>query len=216
MSVNEYERDNTSEKIHLKLVEQAKRGMWTGGNVPYGYTYDAELQGLKPLPEEVAVLCRIYEEAARLVSLTDIANTLNDEGVRTRARMRQRRDGTKYAIGEKRFRTDILRRLILRPLYAGRVRMHGVEYPGQHTAIVSQELWERANAAISKALQPARCRLRARDKNFHVLKGIAVCGCCGRAMVLTKGCEGVAGKHPLPGRARAFVSPLAMAASTVR
>lgn len=52
MSVNEYERDNTSEKIHLKLVEQAKRGMWTGGNVPYGYTYDAELQGLKPLPEE--------------------------------------------------------------------------------------------------------------------------------------------------------------------
>ena len=183
MSVNEYERDNTSEKIHFKLVEQAKRGMWTGGNVPYGYTYDAELQGLKPLPEEAAVLCRIYEEAARLVSLTDIANTLNEEGVRTRARTRQRRDGIKYAIGEKRFRTDILRRLIQRPLYAGRVRMHGVEYPGQHAPIVSQELWERANAAIAKALQPARCRLRARDKNFHVLKGIAICGCCGRAMV---------------------------------
>jgi DNA invertase Pin-like site-specific DNA recombinase len=27
MRVNEYERDNTAEKIHLKLVEQAKRGM---------------------------------------------------------------------------------------------------------------------------------------------------------------------------------------------
>jgi len=183
MSVNEYERDNTSEKIHLKLVEQAKRGMWTGGNVPYGYTYDAELQGLKPLPEEVAVLRRIYEQAAQLVPLTDIANALNDQGLRTRARIRQRRDGVKYAIGEKRFRTDILRRLIMRPLYAGRVRMHGIEYPGQHTGIVSQELWERANAAITKALQPARCRLRARDKNFHVLKGIAICGGCGRAMV---------------------------------
>jgi DNA invertase Pin-like site-specific DNA recombinase len=183
MSVNEYERDNTSEKIHLKLVEQAKRGMWTGGNVPYGYTYDAELQGLKPLPEEAAVLRRIYEQAAQLVSLTDIANALNDQGLRTRARIRQRRNGTKYAIGEKRFRTDILRRLIMRPLYAGRVRMHGIEYPGQHEAIVGQELWERANAAITQALQPARCRLRARDKNFHVLKGIAVCGGCGRAMV---------------------------------
>ena len=183
MSVNEYERDNTSEKIHLKLVEQAKRGMWTGGNVPYGYTYDAELQGLKPLPEEAAVLRRIYEQAAQLVSLTDIANALNDQGLRTRARTRQRRNGTKYAIGEKRFRTDILRRLIMRPLYAGRVRMHGIEYPGQHEAIVGQELWERANAAITQALQPARCRLRARDKNFHVLKGIAVCGGCGRAMV---------------------------------
>ena len=183
MSVNEYERDNTSEKIHLKLVEQAKRGMWTGGNVPYGYTYDAELQGLKPLPEEAAVLRRIYEQAAQLVPLTDIANALNDQGLRTRARTRQRRDGTKQAIGEKRFRTDILRRLILRPLYAGRVRMHGIEYPGQHAAIVSPELWERANAAVNQSLQPARCRLRARDKNFHVLKGIAICGCCGRAMI---------------------------------
>lgn len=183
MSVNEYERDNTSEKIHLKLVEQAKRGMWTGGNVPYGYTYDVELQGLKPLPEEAAVLRRIYEQAAQLVPLTDIANVLNEEGIRTRARTRQRRDGTKYAIGEKRFRTDILRRLILRPLYVGRVRMHGIEYPGQHAAIVSQELWERANAAVNQSLQPARCRLRARDKHFHVLKGIAICGGCGRAMV---------------------------------
>jgi hypothetical protein len=61
--------------------------------------------------------------------------------------------------------------------------MHGVEYPGQHEAIVSQELWERANAAIAQVIQPARCWLRARDKHFHVLKGIVLCGCCGRAMV---------------------------------
>lgn len=183
MSVNEYERDNTAEKIHLKLVEQAKRGLWTGGNVPYGYTYDAELQGLKPLPEEAAVLRHIYEQAAQLVSLTDIANAINDAGHRTRARTRQRRDGTRYAIGQKRFRTDILRRLIMRPLYAGRVRMHDVEYPGQHEAIVTADLWERANAAIAGKRQIARCRLRARDKHFHVLKGIVHCGECGRAMI---------------------------------
>ncbi|MBP6506427.1 MAG: recombinase family protein [Opitutaceae bacterium] len=183
MSVNEYERDNTSEKIQLKLVEQAKRGMWTGGNVPYGYTYDAQLQGLKPLPEEAAVLQRIYEQAAQLVSLTDIANQINDEGFRTRARTHQRRNGMQQAIGQKRFRTDILRRLIMRPLYAGRVRMHGKEYAGQHEAIVGQELWERANAAIAQTRQPARCRLRARDKHFHVLKGVVHCGACGRAMI---------------------------------
>jgi DNA invertase Pin-like site-specific DNA recombinase len=195
MSVNEYERDNTSEKIHLKLVEQAKRGMWTGGNIPYGYSYDTELQGLKLLPEEAAILRRIYEQAARLVSLNDIANALNAEGTRTRARVQQRRDGTKQNIGQKRFRTDILRRLIMRPLYVGRVRMHGIEYPGQHEAIVSADLWERANAAIRQTLQPARCRLRARDKNFHVLKGIAVCGCCGRAMI-----PNASGKRDATGR----------------
>jgi DNA invertase Pin-like site-specific DNA recombinase len=183
MSVNEYERDNTAEKIHLKLVEQAKRGMWTGGNVPYGYVFDAELQGLKPQLEEATVLRRIYEQAARLVPLTEIAEQINETGHRTRTRTWRSRHGIKYLVGEKRFRTDILRRLIMRPLYAGRVRMHGVEYPGQHEAIVSQDLWERANAAITQVLQPARCRLRARDKHFHVLKGIVLCGCCGRAMV---------------------------------
>jgi hypothetical protein len=44
----------------------------------------------------------------------------------------------------------------MRPLYAGRVRMHGTEYPRQHEAIVSHNLWERANAAVRRSLQPAR------------------------------------------------------------
>jgi hypothetical protein len=121
--------------------------------------------------------------AAGLISLTEIANTLNDEGLRTRARIFQKRDGTKKNVGEKRFRSDIIRRLIARPLYAGRVRMNGHEFPGLHAALVTDDLWERANAAIRPSLQPAPRRFRGRDKHFHLLKGVAYCGCCGRAMI---------------------------------
>ena len=183
MSVSEYERLNTAEKIRIKLNEQAKRGFWTGGQVPFGYLYDKTRQGLSPHLTEATALRRIFELAARLVSLTEIANTLNAEGLRTRARIFQKRDGTKKNVGEKRFRSDIIRRLITRPLYAGRVRMNGREFPGLHAPLVTAELWEQANAAIRPALQPAPRRLRARDKHFHVLKGIAHCGCCGRAMI---------------------------------
>jgi len=49
------------------------------------------------------------------------------------------------------------------------------------------DLWERANAAIRPALLPAARRFRARDKHFHVLKGVAHCGCCGRAMIPNAG-----------------------------
>ena len=84
MSVNEYERDNTAEKIRIKLNEQAKRGFRTGGQVPFGYLYDEAKQGLSPHPTEAATLRRVFEMAAQLVSLTDIANTLNAEGLRTR------------------------------------------------------------------------------------------------------------------------------------
>jgi DNA invertase Pin-like site-specific DNA recombinase len=183
MSVAEYERLNTAEKIRIKLNEQAKRGFWTGGQVPFGYVYDETLQGLSPHPIEAATLRRIFDLAASLTSLTEIANTLNDEGLRTRARIFNRRSGAKQNVGEKRFRSDIVRRLITRPLYAGRVRMNGKEFPGQHAALVSDDLWERANAAIRPAALPAPRRFRDRDKHFHLLKGIAHCGSCGRAMI---------------------------------
>ncbi len=183
MSVAEYERLNTAEKIRIKLNEQAKRGFWTGGQVPFGYVYDETLQGLSPHPTEAATLRRIFEMAASLTSLTEIANTLNDDGLRTRARIFNRRSGAKQNVGEKRFRSDIVRRLITRPLYAGRVRMNGTEFPGQHAALVSDDLWERANAAIRPAALPAPRRFRDRDKHFHLLKALAFCGCCGRAMI---------------------------------
>jgi len=40
MCVSEYDRLNTDDKIRIKLNEQAKRGFWTGGQVPFGYVYD--------------------------------------------------------------------------------------------------------------------------------------------------------------------------------
>jgi DNA invertase Pin-like site-specific DNA recombinase len=182
MSVAEYERLNTAEKIRIKLNEQAKRGFWTGGQVPFGYVYDEEQQGLSPHPTEAATLRRVFELAAKLVSLTEIANTLNDEGLRTRERIFKKRDGSRKNIGGKRFRSDIIRRLILRPLYAGRVRMNGKEFTGKHAALVNDALWERANAAIRRS-RPAPRRFQERDKHFHLLKGIAHCGSCGRAMI---------------------------------
>lgn len=183
MSVAEYERLNTAEKIRIKLNEQAKRGFWTGGQVPFGYVYDETLQGLSPHATEAATLRRIFEMAAGLKSLTEIANTLNDEGLRTRARIFNRRSGAKQNVGEKRFRSDIVRRLITRPLYAGRVRMNGKEFPGLHAALVSDDLWERANAAIRPAALLAPRRFQDRDKHFHLLKAVAFCGCCSRAMI---------------------------------
>lgn len=116
MSVAEYERLNTAEKIRIKLNEQAKRGFWTGGQVPFGYVYDETLQGLSPHPTESPTLRRVFEMAARLTSLTEIANTLNAQGLRTCARIFNRRSGAKQNVGGKRFRSDIVRRLITRPL----------------------------------------------------------------------------------------------------
>ncbi len=183
VSVAEYERRNTGEKVRAKMLEQVKRGMWNCGQVPYGYDYDLTAQTLSPNTTEGAVVGRIYELAAKLVSLTQIANTLNDEGLRTRVRVFKRRSGLDEQVGGKRFRSDLLRKMIKSSIYLGRVRLHGQDYAAKHKALVTDELWERANAAVAKTLRPARSQFQMRDKHLHLLKGLAFCGCCGRALV---------------------------------
>lgn len=181
VNLAEFERENTGDKVRAKMVAQVQQGIWNCGQVPFGYDYDVKAKALSPHPTEAPIVRRIYEEAARLVTLTTLANTLNDEGLRTRTRLFQRRDGRRETVGGKRFRSDKLRQIIRSPIYLGRVHLHGEDYPGHHEPLVSQSLWDSANAAVAKPL-PARCTLQARDKHFHLLKGLIYCGHCARAM----------------------------------
>ena len=185
MSVAEYERLNTAEKTRAKMHEQAKRGLWNGGNVPFGYVYDKNTQTLQPHPVESALITRIFEQAAKLVTLQGIANSLNVEGLRTKERIWRRRDGTARPVGQRIFRSDGLRIILKNPLYRGAVRFGGHEYPAKHPPLVSADLWEKANAAIAPVNQPPVGRLQARDVQNHLLKGLVHCGCCQRRLVPT-------------------------------
>lgn len=183
MSFNTYERENTSEKTLAKMQQQAKRGIWNGGCVPYGYSYDKNTQTLQQHPHEGPVVKRIFEQAARLVSLTDIANELNAEGLRTKERMLQRRDGKTQTVGARPFRSDGLRLLLKNPIYRGSVKFDGREYNARHEALVSSEIWDKANAATKETKIRPEHLFQARDAQNHLLKGIAWCGSCGRALV---------------------------------
>jgi len=188
MSVAEFERLNTAKKTRLKMREQAKRGYWNGGPVPYGYAYDKNTQALLPHPTEGPILKRIFSEAAKLTSLTDLANALNEEGHRTKQRIMQRRDGTTENIGGRMFRSDGLRLLIRNPIYRGAVKFEGQEFNGKHESLVDADLWERANAAVAETKErPGQAvdhpSFQARDANNHLFKGIAWCAACGRALV---------------------------------
>jgi len=190
MSVAEFERLNTAKKTRLKMREQAKRGYWNGGPVPYGYAYDKNTQALLPHPTEAAILKRIFSEAAKLTSLTDLANALNAEGHRTKQRIMQRRDGTTENVGGRLFRSDGIRLLIRNPIYRGAVKFEGQEFSGKHEPLVDADLWERANAAVAETKERpgqsvAHPSFQARDTHNHLLKGIAWCAACNRALVPT-------------------------------
>ncbi len=183
VSVAEYERLNTAEKVRAKMLAQAKRGLWNYGSVPYGYSYALGTGKLDVHPEEGPVVRRIFEQAARLVPLGAIVAELDRKGVRTRVRTYRRPDGTTRAVGGRHFRTDRLQELLANTMYIGKLRFRGEEYAGQHPALVTEEIWERANAAVNRMHRPPQQLLRPADKHFHLLKGIVFCAVCDRAMV---------------------------------
>jgi DNA invertase Pin-like site-specific DNA recombinase len=185
MSVAEYARLSTAKKVKIKMLEQAKRGIWNGGWLPYGYAYDKNTQALLPHPVEAPVVRRIFEQAAQLVPLQEIANALNAEGLRTRQRPLRRRDGSIDTIGGNIFRGDGLRILLRNPIYRGSVRFKGQDFAAKHEALVSSDLWDKANAAVqSERATPPESRLMVDvDTQMHLLKGIVYCGSCGRTLV---------------------------------
>ncbi|MBA3849032.1 MAG: hypothetical protein C0502_03430 [Opitutus sp.] len=178
MSLAEYERSNVAEKTRSKLEAQARRGMWGGGYIPFGYDYDRERQQLIPNPGEAEVLKRIYTSASQLASLGQIAAELARDNVLSGVRWEKGENRERRSVGGKPFRSDGLRRLIQNPLYRGVIRFGGKEYPGQHEALVSADLWERANATIAESKRDPKAPLRHRDKYSNLLKGVLVCATC--------------------------------------
>ena len=183
ISVSDFERRNTAKKTRIKMRQQAMRGYWNGGMVPYGYAYDKNTQSLQLHPRDAPIVRKVFEQAAQLVSLTDIANALNAEGLRTKERIMQRRDGSSETWGGRIFRSDGLRLIIRNPLYRGAVRFEGQEYAAKHEALVSSEIWDRANAATAETKPRPVYLFQERDAQNHLLKGLAWCGSCGRALV---------------------------------
>jgi DNA invertase Pin-like site-specific DNA recombinase len=183
LSFSQYEKENTAEKTQAKMEQQAKRGYWNGGAVPFGYAYDKNTQTLQPHPEEAPIVRRVFELAAQLVTLEQIADVLNREGLRTRARLFRRTDGTEHMVGVKRFRSDGLRLMITNPIYRGVIRYAGHEHAGRHERLVTDDLWEKTNAVVVKTVRPVQTLKPDQDKHFHLLKGLVHCGCCNRALV---------------------------------
>lgn len=179
VTMSEYERANIAEKVVDKMRAQARRGMWSGGYIPFGYGYDRNLQQLRRNWREARIVSRIFQQAAELLPLGEIAERLNQEGYRTAQRWEKDADRNRQSVGDKPFRTDLLRKVIQNPLYRGVVRFRAEEFPGQHEALVTPEVWEQANAAIAGAKKERTPRLRPQDKYANLLKGIVVCLHCG-------------------------------------
>jgi hypothetical protein len=163
LSFAQFEREVTAERIRDKIRASRAKGMFMGGNVPLGYVVkDRKLEVSEP---EATIVRSIFERFVRIGSATVLARELRTEGVRTKRGMLVDR--------------GYLYKLLNNPVNLGKAVHRGTAYPGEHAAIVTQDLWDKVHAILSENARTRSANTRAQTP--ALLKGL-IFGPTGAAM----------------------------------
>jgi site-specific DNA recombinase len=135
LSFAQFEREIAGERIRDKIAASKAKAMWMGGTIPLGY--DVEHRKLVVNAAEAETVRLIFRRYAELGSVTLLQAELDSQGLRSK-----RREGAGERLaGGRPFSRGILYLILQNRLYRGEVEHKGNVYPGQHEAIVEQEVW---------------------------------------------------------------------------
>jgi len=154
LSFAQFEREVTGERIRDKVAASKKKGMWMGGPVPLGY--DLEARRLIPHPTEGALVRNVFVLYLKLGCVRKLMAHLNRENVKTKTWVTKA--GTR--LGGVSFARGHLYYLLRNRLYIGEIRHRDRWYPGEHTAIVPRDLWDKVQAQLNGNLRTHRNRYR--------------------------------------------------------
>ena len=177
LSFAQFEREIIGERIRDKIAAAKRKGKHCGGTPILGY--DIEDGRLVVNEQEAKLVRRIFERFLRVGSGTTLIKELNAEGYRTKAWTTKRgkqRPGRPWNKGH-------LYRLLDNRKYLGDVTHKGRVYPGEHDALVSQDLWDKVHSILAKNHRARAAGTRA--ETSALLKGLIKCGACGHSMGVT-------------------------------
>ena len=155
LSFAQFEREVTAERIRDKLAASKAKGMWMGGVAPLGYAPDG--RSLRIIPEQAALIRRIYERYFALGNVRLLLQELNASGARLPIRTLK----SGKVIGGREFLPGPIYAILRSPIYAGDIGHRDKVYPGLHEAIIERELWDAVQTKITEQRQGERRGQRA-------------------------------------------------------
>ena len=155
LSFAQFEREVTGERIRDKIAASKRKGLWMGGVPPVGY--QAKGRTLEPLEPHASRIRQIYALYLELNCVRRLSEALQQKNWLTPERQ-HRRAGFG---GNKPFSRGHLYRILSNPIYAGRVAHRDEVHPGQHPAIVDEELWQRVQQRLADNRQGTKTRSHA-------------------------------------------------------
>ncbi len=157
----QFEREMTADRTRDKMQQRAQKGLWNGGNVPYGYT--AENKRLIINAEEAARLQFMFQRFADTPSLAKLRDDLHRHGW--------------YSRSTKPWSKTALDQMLRNPLYSGYIRFNEQLYKGAHAAIVEESLFQKV-----QSVRRDRSHGSSKLNRVFVLKGLIRCSVCGSWM----------------------------------
>lgn len=121
----QFERELVSERTRDKLLERAKKGLWNGGNPPYGY--ERENKKLVINKKEAEIVRLIYKTYLETGYIEGIYNLLKEKNIKNRH--------------GKIFSKQLIALILRNITYTGKINYAGQIYQGIHPPIISQELF---------------------------------------------------------------------------
>lgn len=176
LSFAEYERELDSMRIREKLAATAERGIFVGGVAPYGYERRGK-EGLFVDETTAPIVREIYERYTAGELRSSIADDLNRRGIALPVK-----NGKVANANDRQWEAGRITRLLERPIYKGHIVFKGSTYPGRHTALVSEEMWQAAQDRM-KAEKKTRAEGKITRRLVYPLKGILRCPLCGSRLV---------------------------------
>lgn len=144
LSFAQFEREVTGERIRDKIAASKARGMWMGGVVPLGY--EVQDRKLVVVEEDAAKVRMIFQRYLALGSVLALVEELASSGVRSKLRVS--RSGRTH--GDATFSRGALYLMLRNRIYQGEIGHRGKWYPGEHIAIVDQNLFDAVGALLEQ------------------------------------------------------------------
>jgi site-specific DNA recombinase len=157
LSFAQFEREVTGERIRDKIAASKRKGMWMGGVVPLGY--DLQDRMLVPNPQEAAVIQQIFRAYLEQGCVSKLQVYLEQKGIRSKKRTSKNGNVT----GGQVFSRGALYGLLQNRLYRGEMPHKGESHPGQHPALIDEQLWDQVQAQFKANLQAERRRPRSSE-----------------------------------------------------
>ena len=190
-SVAQQEVENISDNVKKGLKMKMQRGELVGFQGCLGYEYIPETKSLQVIPEEAEIVRYIFERYVQGIGSRLISQELNAKGYKTKYGNEWGQAGVLGIIRNEKYKGDVRlgKTYTVDPISKRRLTNLGEEdqfyIKNHHEAIVSEEVFDTANALLNKRRQvhnPNQSAVAGKREKYsrkYAFSGMIECGFCG-------------------------------------